>query len=425
LPEFLYQRLSRVLTTEQGTYRNGRLVTDSSIFVAPPVLLHDTLAFIPYPPRAASTGFVQQTSVNRAIQANVERLSRDLRVWVRFSPRDPLAHAMLGEMLEKAGVIVNSAEDSLSAMVQIRAARALTADTLDKLGFSTDLVRLAIKADSFTSAARLADSILSSIAKPTTRQAVPLLRIATVVGDRRRATELLRPLMEFPRFGPLRPDGRSISAPPAVLDLAADATIRASLGICDDSLRDFSSRLGALLTSYISDSSQREMLRSAVSRPILSGAVPCLGPAAVAGLKSNDLLVQQQQRLAKGGRRAFRALFDSIQALRKGWRPGDIAINYTYQESWLLVATGDTAAAVKHLDGTLDALPTLGTRVLDLPFQAGALVRAMALRADLARQRHERANEMKWANAVAALWSHADPALDSLVGRLTRTPLKS
>lgn len=104
--------------------------------------------------------------------------------------------------------------------------------------------------------------------------------------------------------------------------------------------------------------------------------------------------------------------------MREGWRPGDIAIDYTYQESWLLTAAGDTADAVRHLDATLNALPTLGVRVIELPFQSAALVRAMALRADIAAQRGERHERRRWAGAVAALWFRADPDLSPVLRRM-------
>jgi hypothetical protein len=52
--------------------------------------------------------------------------------------------------------------------------------------------------------------------------------------------------------------------------------------------------------------------------------------------------------------------------------------------------------------------------------RAGTLVRALALRADLAARVGDRAASRVWARAVAVLWSGADPFLQPLVRRMAR-----
>src|SRR5439155_1746136 len=54
------------------------------------------------------------------------------------------------------------------------------------------------------------------------------------------------------------------------------------------------------------------------------------------------------------------------------------------------------------------------------PARAGSLVRAMALRADLAERVGDHAVAARWAAAVAAFWSDADPFLQPLVRRMRR-----
>ena len=417
-PAFLFRRLSKVLLTNPTAVRIGRLDSGTTVYLSPPLLMHDTLAFVPYPSRLAAAAFAQQSNVNHAVQANMDRLSRRLRAWARVAPREPLAHEMLGANLEAAGIIAPEGEDSVSALEQIRAAELLTADTLHRLELATMLVRLAVKADSFTLAARLADSLLRSVPHPSARQGESLVGLAALLGERRHAADLLAPLMAFPRFGPALPDGRAVSLPAAVLRLLADAQSRAALGVCDDTLRAFSSRLEQMLTSYFADSSERATARFAASWRVLSTGVPCLGASAVVRLDAPDVLVGLQRAFARSGAQGLRARYDSVRSARRGLRPGDVAVDYTFGEASLLLAAGDTAAAVAHLDQTLDALPTLSVYSLTFPAPAAALARAMVLRADLAARRGERATARRWASAVSTLWSHADPELAPVVQRM-------
>ena len=100
-------------------------------------------------------------------------------------------------------------------------------------------------------------------------------------------------------------------------------------------------------------------------------------------------------------------------------RPGELSIYLTYQEAWLLLQVGDTASAVRQLDATLTALPTLNPELLldhvqDAPF----LVRAMALRSDLAANAGDQRTAERWGTAVAELWSGADEPLAGVVARM-------
>ena len=419
-PAFLYRQLGRVLSTNPTALRTGRLDRDKSSFLALPALLHDTLAYIPYPSRLSANVFRRQSEANVAVAANTARLARSLRAWVRLSPREPRAREMLGDILEKQGVIVANAGDSISALEQIRAARSLTKDSLRRVALSNTLVRLAIKADSFAMAATLADSLLRNAPRATAKEGESLVGLAALLGERHRTVVLLTPLMSLPAFGPTLPDGKPVAVPPSVLPVLADAQSRAIFGLCDDTLRNFSSRLDGMLASYVADSSERATARVAASWRVLSASVPCLGPSVVTGFETRDPLVAQQQGFARSASRGALARFDSVQSTRKGLRPGDVAIDYTYQEALLLLAAGDSATAAEHLDRTLDALPTLSVYVLSFPSQAAALVRAMALRADLGVKRGEREKAKRWAAAVAALWSHADPDLQPVVERMRR-----
>jgi len=91
-----------------------------------------------------------------------------------------------------------------------------------------------------------------------------------------------------------------------------------------------------------------------------------------------------------------------------------------YLTARLLLAVGDTAGAARYLDGTLESLPGLVSALLQYVPLAGSLVRMMALRAELAAARGESTAARRWATAVGALWSGAEPPLQPTVAQMKR-----
>jgi hypothetical protein len=123
-----------------------------------------------------------------------------------------------------------------------------------------------------------------------------------------------------------------------------------------------------------------------------------------------------QRAFGRGAWSSVRAHFDTLERIRRVDRAGDIALDITYQEAWLLLQLRDTARAQRHLCTPLSALSTLSTRVLrDVP-QAAAVGRSLALCAELAARSGERAPARHWATALSTLWSGADaPVMPQLV----------
>ncbi len=93
---------------------------------------------------------------------------------------------------------------------------------------------------------------------------------------------------------------------------------------------------------------------------------------------------------------------------------------YAYLKARSFVALGDTAQAERSIDGALENLPQVYSALLDYLPLAGSLVRMMALRAELAAARGEATPARRWASAVVALWSGADPALQPTVTRMKK-----
>jgi hypothetical protein len=123
------------------------------------------------------------------------------------------------------------------------------------------------------------------------------------------------------------------------------------------------------------------------------------------------------QQLARGDVSRVRAALDSAQAGRLV-RPGDVALDRTLSEAWTRATLGDTAAAIRQLDLTLTALPTLPSHILDEPGMAAAVGRAMAYRAELAARTGDLGTAALWAGRVLTLWTHSDPSLAPTIARM-------
>jgi hypothetical protein len=96
----------------------------------------------------------------------------------------------------------------------------------------------------------------------------------------------------------------------------------------------------------------------------------------------------------------------------------DIMVDAIYGEAAVLSSLGNTRGALDWLSPTLDSLAFTETQALADMARAGPLVRAMALRAELAASLGDGAAARPWAKAVAELWSQPDEFLLPTVRRM-------
>jgi hypothetical protein len=125
-----------------------------------------------------------------------------------------------------------------------------------------------------------------------------------------------------------------------------------------------------------------------------------------------------QWSLARGDTTRVREQYRQVREAQRDLRPGDVAFDGTFHEAWLLLAIGDTAEATHLLDLTLEALPTIGTDLIDQLPEVATFVRGMALRAELASRAGDRMTARRWAQDVIELWSGADRELQPVVTKL-------
>jgi hypothetical protein len=133
-----------------------------------------------------------------------------------------------------------------------------------------------------------------------------------------------------------------------------------------------------------------------------------------------DYLVDAIAAWTEGDTLAVRRTLDRLRVSRQAVQPGDRAIDAVYAEAVLFTRLGDDVGAIAWLDPTLNSLRQAAPGTFNDPARPGALVNAMALRADLAVRAGDPDTARRWASAVSILWSDADDFLQPLVTRMRK-----
>jgi len=412
------QRLIDLFYAETYLYRPGYAPRGDTLrFGAFPSLDHDTLAFVPwliadfYNAKAGS----RPSSTQAAVSHNREELRELIRKWIAAFPSSANAYEALSLVLETTGELDLGPETERSALAAIRRARGLSEDTDQTLRAAVAETRLLFKLERFREAATLADSILANPpAEPAPLAARRLGGLALLTGHVYRAAQLLQ--RSAPLDTPMTWDGLELpDAPMPVRQAGLELLAYAAVGEPAESLRAGKRRVELRVSSWAGPLS-REQLRLAVLHGPMGLAFETIGLSDVHRRDAGgDYVLEMQWAMGHGDTAAIRATLTRQAELRTRARAGDVAINGTYGEARMLLALHDTAAATSLLDLSLQALPTLGTFLLEQPEQVGCAIRAMALRAELAARAGDRAVAARWGNAVIALWENGDPPLAPVV----------
>ncbi len=415
------QRLMNLFFAETWVYRPGYSAgRDTLQFGAFPSLEHDTLAFVPWPladlfhARAGSRPATTQAAITR----NRDELRAIILKWIDAFPASANAYEALSLVLETTGELEGSPSAERSALSATRRARDLTTDPDQMFRTAVAEVRLLFKLERFAEAAHLADSVLAAAPDELAPLAARRLGgLALLTGRVFRAAQLLQ--RSAPLDTPMTWNGVEIpNAPMPVKQAALELMAYAAAGVPADSLRAGKNRVDQRVSSWAGPVN-RELLRQAVLHVPMGLAFETIGLSDVHRRDAGgDYVLEMQYNLAHGDTDAVRKELARQAGLRVRARAGDAAINGTYGEAQVLLQLRDTAGAIAALDPPLQALPTLSTYLLEQPEQVGTVIRAMALRAELAGTQNDVATARRWSNAVAALWANADPPLAPVVERM-------
>ena len=408
---FPFNKLSWLYVIESNVARAG-MTSDSARFVSYPDLDRDSLVNYasPFVDLNRKTTERLAPSHDRALMRNREALVGVLSTLIQRLPGDADAFEGLARVLETRDEISGTPHGGYSALSAVDRAKVLSTDPVQRARLGATDVRLHLKLGDFARTASIGDSVLASAPGATGEQALYLSGIAALLGH------------EHAAFTYMRASGSSVSlggapAVPLVEDVATALFMRSALGVCDDSVRFLKKSIAPMLESYVNAAQRDDALTGVMERPLIFG-VECFGAGATVGmLGQRSPILLAVQALGRGDRATARALLDTMQK-RPLTRPGDVSLDQTISEAWLVAALGDSAAARQKLDLTLNALPTLSPYIVFEPGMAAAVGRAMAYRADLASRAGDAGAASLWAGRVLTLWAHSDPSLAPTLARM-------
>ena len=409
---FPFPTITVLFVVEANRPRAGANV-DGAQFFGLPDLVHDTIAYAarPYKDLNKTSFETIAPAYDRALQRNREALLGLLVTLTQRLPDNADAFESLARVLEMRDEITGTPNGGYSALSAIDRAKVLSTDSVQRARLGATDVRLHLKLGDFARTASIADSILTASPTSNGERALYLAGIAALVGHEHAAIAFLRA------------SGQTVGLTgtptvPMLEDLSTALFVRAALGVCDDSLRALRNQVNPLMDSYVNLAQRDEARRGMMQRPT-QFALGCFGANATLDLTGplSPLLVAVQS-LARGQADSSRAQLHATQSARTLIRPGEVSLDYTLAEAWLLATLGDNVGASRHLDLTLTALPTLTPYILFEPGMAASVGHAMVFRAELASRHGDGGTAALWASRVLTLWAHADPSLAPTIARM-------
>ena len=407
LSEESFASTRRLLHTSENDLRGGRaLPPDTMLFFAAPSWQHDSLVFFPIPDHDMAAGRSPSTATTPdAVLHQRQRFQRIAASWAAVMPTSADAALALATSLEIQG--------DRSALGIINHARSLAATPQEKLRVAGAEIRMLIRfsipdhLDDLSRARSMSDSILQEHPAPNPVEPHLLATLAALTGHVQRAAQLS-----------LTPSVQEAWGVPPGLASAAPLLVYAAMGQPEDSLRILERRVAKAIAQDIALSERQEIRLEWLGFPATL-AFPEHRLTSITTLDgAGDMLLSTQAALLRGDTLAVRRVLRNLRQTRARVRPSDMALDNLFLEAFLLRSLNDPQAAADWLDPTLDAIAGSAPQFFSEPYRVGPIIRAMALRAELAAQLKDPKTARRWAAAVMVLWSGADDILQPVVRRM-------
>jgi tetratricopeptide (TPR) repeat protein len=399
-----FERLRRLLPTA-GVHVRADDRTNPN-FAAYPSLSGDTIAFVPYPLAVFAKGLPAEatSTLNQALNRNVETLYELTTNWVRVAPQSPDAYESLAEILETRGNIFGAPASPGSAMAAVNQALALSTNPQQRLRLAARSAGLRFKRGDFAGAREVADSLIRAPNLVDANEPPVLISLTALTGRVENTARLAR-------AGVIPEQVDGVAVPIPLAEAAASLFANAAMGVCGDTIARLKTRVEQQIESSIPEGA-RNRVRAALTTRALSMMVPCTNGASALEIdRPSTALYRLQHAFARRDLAAVRTRLVEVAAAQRALRPTDLSIDYIFQESWVRAATGDTAGAISRLDRSLNSIATWSALAWREPGASAAVGRAMALRAELAARTGDIPKAQRWAKALTELWASADPPL--------------
>jgi tetratricopeptide (TPR) repeat protein/tRNA A-37 threonylcarbamoyl transferase component Bud32 len=403
-----FEQVRRIMMTSANSRRLGRpLPPDTTSFRAAPSWEGDTLAFVPFAIQFERLAPARTIPVTTVEAVNHQRaMFREIAASWRKTFPDAV------EPLEAMAVALELLGDS-TALDTLAVARAKPASADQRLRLAVQEVWLRIKLgvpDDTTGIAKareLADSLLGH--GPGGGTSTELLAgLAVLTGRGHRAAALAR--QSAKPLG-LTVPSRTTSASRALL-------VYSALGGPVDSLRALDRTIAAGVETAVAEGQQADAI-SQLAEQAAGLSFPAYRFTTASRLAGRRRpVIDAQLAAARGDSAQARKILSDLRKRRATLRPSDLTLDVTYSGAQTLFAIGDRDAAIAWLDPVLNAAQLYPPQSLSGVANAGAFVRALALRAQLAHEAGDQAGARRWAQPVVILWKNADAFLQPVAERM-------
>ena len=402
-----FERVRSLLFVSANVMRGGGTADGAHYFLASPQLQGDTLVFIPYSMDQVGSADPGASLPSPEATARTTRRQRQLfreiaTSWVASYPASLDAREALALALQLLGD--PAALDTLAHAVSLAA----TPVERIRLAGTEAWIRLhfAVPHDhqSLRRVRALADSAL---------------RMASGESDLRSYTSLAALTGRLGRVLELSSGTRNslaYSIPADIAEAANVLQVLAAFGVSGDTIVRQARRVEELVADAIPSGQRWQVRQMALARAATLAWPGVALPLPEGPGGEPDYLLAAIAADTRGDSAAMRQSLAALRALRRQVPPSSVSPDALLTEATLLSRHGHAAEAAAWLDNAMSALRT-ATPDFD-PINAAALVRAMALRAELARELGDRDGARRWAGAVVELWADADPLLQPLVERM-------
>ncbi|HUF12346.1 MAG TPA: serine/threonine-protein kinase [Longimicrobiales bacterium] len=398
-----YERiLNVILYTRPNRLRQG-YDDDGARFVSGIQLQSDSTVFLPLPwPDKAGLPPLPREGRAAALTLHRETFRQIAHGWTA-------AHARSADAVYAVALSLEMLNDA-AALDTLRRARSLATAPAQESQLAIRQVWLRLKlgiprGDELLATRFLADSLLARGAgKPELATGAQMAALAVLVGrPSLAALHARRDPANVANFY-----GRGAITRPAAALLAF-----AAVGGPADSLAALERATDAAIRNTVAADERAEVRKSLLERPALL-AFPI----------HRFSLYSQRDALQSSTARAQAAWLagDSTEARSRVralvQNPSTGTMDITYALSAVAAQMGDVGGAVTVLDDALESIPFTELGMLEHVAHAGALVRAMRLRAEIAFSAGDSASARKYARAVIALWGNGEPAVAPIVARM-------
>ncbi|MGH7468996.1 MAG: protein kinase domain-containing protein [Longimicrobiales bacterium] len=392
-----FAAIRELFLTSTTSYRSG-IGPNRERLIAFPSWTGDSLAFAPIPEAAFSQGLVG--SVPATLSVAIDRQRIVLRALAaRWSSMVPLSLTAS----EARAVAYEIAGDS-RVIGALQQARSLASTANDRLRLASAEVWARVKfgipdrPDQMARAKSLADSLVSNINPQTAEEAGLLVPLAALTGRRFQAALWARHAAEAV--------ASRTGFPTGIVEPARALLVFSAMGGPVDSIIAMETLTERSISNGIAAAKRAEAQSALLTRAAML-AFPVHAFQSLHVLQSGPV-IRAQVALLQGDSAAARRILTQANAVRIGAGPAHLTLDVLYAEARLLSELGDHDDAIRRLDPTLNALQWLPPGQLSDVGHVASLLRALALRMELAARAGDRESARRWGAALAVFLPEAD-----------------